>query len=118
MNKMNEGEPMSISTEPNANKGLSLTTMLSRPLDLNSFPPALIPRKAVLRRTKIWEFNPNLHCSIIGTCLSTAEPRQGPKKAVVAVQGCTDHDLHGVAVTYAGRHDSAARLLHKALDHR
>ena len=33
-------------------------------------------------------------------------------------QGCTDHDLHGIAVTLAGRHDEAARQLNKALDHR
>jgi len=27
------------------------------------------------RRTRIWELGSNLHCSIIGTCLSTAELR-------------------------------------------
>jgi len=30
---------------------------------------------AAAGRRKIWEFATNLHCSIIGTCLSTAELR-------------------------------------------
>ena len=41
-------------------------------------------------RRKIWEFDANLHCSIIGTCLSTAELRQilvklGLKEAATAL---------------------------------
>ena len=91
---------------------------LSRPLDLGAIPPMLVKRDAAPRRTKIWEFNSNLHCSIIGTCLSTAELRQVLKKVGVASHGCSDHDLHGIAVGLAGRHDDAARQLHKALDHR
>jgi hypothetical protein len=78
----------------------------------------LVKREAAPRRTKIWEFNTNLHCSIIGTCLSNAELRQVLKKFGMAAQGCTDHELHGIAVTLAGRHDEAAKQLHKALDHR
>ena len=93
-------------------------SVLSRPLDLGAIPPALLKREAAPRRTKIWEFNTNLHCSIIGTCLSTAELRQVLKKFGVASHGCSDHDLHGLAVSLAGRHDDAARQLHKALDHR
>jgi hypothetical protein len=93
------------------------TAVLSRPFDLRTIPPTLIKREAA-RRTKIWEFNTNLHCSIIGTCLSSAELRQILKKFGMASQGCTDHELHGIAVGLAGRHDDAARQLHKALDHR
>lgn len=70
------------------------------------------------RRTKIWEFHPNLHCSIIGTCLSTGELRQVLKKLGVASADSTDHELHTAAVGLAGRHDKAAKLLHKALDER
>ena len=79
-------------------------------------PPELVPLPA--RRAKIWEFNTNLHCSIIGTCFSTTELRQVLKKLGVAVAGCTDHVLHGMAVKLAGRHDDAGRQLNKALDHR
>src|SRR6185437_15541200 len=33
------------------------------------------------RRTRIWEFGVNLHCSIIGTCLTTAELRHGSRSS-------------------------------------
>jgi hypothetical protein len=98
--------------------------VLSRAFDISSIPPRLVTRDAPAppsappRRTKIWEFNTNLHCSIIGTCLSTGELRQTLKKLGVASQTCTDHELHGIAVTLAGRQDEAAKQLNKALDHR
>jgi Uncharacterized protein conserved in bacteria (DUF2325) len=96
---------------------------LSRVFDLSSIPPRLVARDAPLplapvRRTKIWEFNSNLHCSIIGTCLSTGELRQTLKKLGVASPACSDHELHGIAVSLAGRQDDVSRQLNKALDHR
>ena len=97
---------------------------LSKTFDLSSIPPRLVARDAPPvpsvppRRSKIWEFSTHLHCSIIGTCLSTGELRQVLRKLGRVTQGCTDHELHGVAVTLAGRHDDAGRQLNKALDHR
>jgi Uncharacterized protein conserved in bacteria (DUF2325) len=97
---------------------------LSRMFDISAIPPRLVARDAPPlstappRRTKIWEFNSNLHCSIIGTCLSTGELRQTLKKLGVASSDCSDHELHGIAVSLAGRQDNAARQLNKALDHR
>jgi hypothetical protein len=91
---------------------------LTRPIDLHAIPPRLVVRAAAPRRTKIWEFNTNLHCSIIGTCLSTGELRQVLRKLGMAAQDHTDHELHGIAVSLAGRHDNPARALHKALDQR
>jgi hypothetical protein len=70
------------------------------------------------RRTRIWEFSQNLHCSIIGTCLSTAELRQTLTRLGLARGDWTDHDLHHKAVSLAAKHDEAAKLLHKALDRR
>lgn len=85
-------------------------------------PPALVVRDEAAagpsRRAKIWEFNTNLHCSIIGTCLSTGELRQVLKKLGLASPDSTDHELHGAAVGLASRHDKAAKLLNKALDER
>ena len=78
----------------------------------------MTPAAAPPRRTKVWEFNTHLHCSIVGTCLSTSELRQILKKLGAAAPDSTDHDLHGTAVGLAGRHDKAAKLLHKALDER
>jgi hypothetical protein len=90
----------------------------ARTFDYRTIPPALIKREAAPRRTKIWEFGANLHCSIIGTCLSTAELRQILRKAGVPTADCSDHELHKVAVGLAARQDDAGRMLHKALDHR
>src|SRR6516165_7947543 len=50
-------------------------------------------------RRKIWDFATNLHCSIIGTCLSTAELRHiliklGRQEAATA----SEHDLHASGV--------------------
>jgi hypothetical protein len=75
------------------------------------------PAKETRVRRKIWEFDANLHCSIIGTCLTNAELRQ------VAVKlGCTEAataselDLHASGVALAGKRHEGAKLLHKALD--
>lgn len=97
---------------------------LPKMIDVSAMPPALIVRDEAIsasgpaHRTKIWEFNTNLHCSIIGTCLSTADLRQILKKLGLAAPGSTDHELHGAAVSLAARHDKAAKLLNKALDER
>jgi uncharacterized protein DUF2325 len=91
---------------------------------LASLPPPLVrPRPderedPSTRRTRIWEFSQNLHCSIIGTCLSTAELRQTLTRLGLARSDWTDHDLHHKAVSLAAKHDQAAKLLHKALDRR
>ena len=89
-----------------------------RMFDFRTIPPALIRREAAPRRTKIWEFGANLHCSIVGTCLSTAELRHVLRKAGVPTADCSDHELHKVAVGLAARQDEAGRMLHKALDQR
>ena len=91
---------------------------LPRTVPLAAIPPALFTRAEPARRTKIWEFSTNLHCSIIGTCLSTGELRQVLRKLDLAPPDSTDHELHATAVNLAGRHDNAAKLLNKALDTR
>ena len=70
------------------------------------------------RRTRLWEFNTNLHCSIIGTCLATTDLRRILKKIGIVAPESTDHDLHAAAVGLAGKHDQPAKLLNKALDER
>jgi hypothetical protein len=71
------------------------------------------------KRRRIWELSGNFHCSIIGTCLTTAELRHilvkiDPLNATRE----SDHQLHGRAVLLAGNRDAAAKLLQKALDRR
>src|SRR5208283_6207528 len=68
---------------PPATTGRELEELLARP-----------PRQ----RTKLWEFGTNLHCSIIGTCLTTAELRQiFVKLGRTEAPDATAHDMHASA---------------------
>jgi hypothetical protein len=70
-------------------------------------------------RRKIWDLSKFLHCSIIGTCLSTAELRQLLSRLKVsAAETASDHDLHGKGVLMARRRDIGSKLLNKSLDKR
>jgi hypothetical protein len=115
---------MNAAGSPTAMRGGNAPHLPPKTFSISSIPPALVTRDDAAaiawppRRTKLWEFNTNLHCSIIGTCLSTAELRQLLKKVGLAAPDSSDHDLHGAAVSLAARHDKAAKLLHKALDER
>jgi hypothetical protein len=73
---------------------------------------------AKLPRKRIWDLASHYHCSIVGTCLSTAELRKLLTKLGMATQAESDHDLHGRGVSLALRQDMAAKLLNKALDDR
>jgi hypothetical protein len=68
-------------------------------------------------RDRLWELSSNLHCSIIGTCLSTADLRSVlAKLGEPGARTASDHDLHGRAVSRAGRKEGGAKVLHKLLD--
>jgi hypothetical protein len=70
------------------------------------------------RRTQISDLHQSLHCSIIGTCLSSAELRRLLVR--LEVQGADvadDHDLHVLGVLLAGK-SKGAKHLQKALDRR
>jgi hypothetical protein len=69
------------------------------------------------RRTRIWEFDASLHCSIIGTCLTTAELRHILDKLKIG-NVASDHEVHTLGVTLAGRREAGAKFLQKALDRR
>ncbi len=71
------------------------------------------------QRGKLWELNESVHCSIIGTCLTTGELRRVMGKATSAdVSRVTDHDLHSRAVGLCSQHNASSKLLQKALDQR
>jgi hypothetical protein len=77
------------------------------------------PSSPSKRRSQIWELHQSLHCSIIGTCLSSGELRR--LLARFKVQGAEtgdDHDLHVIGVLLAGRSKAGAKHLQKALDRR
>jgi len=78
-----------------------------------------VDRGASASRRKLWDFAPNLHCSIIGTCLTTAELRQILEKADGREPRCrTDHELHGEAVRIAATRSEVSRQLQHALERR
>ncbi len=77
--------------------------------------PAWLPT----RRARIWDLSSNLHCSIVGTCLSTGELR----RLLVKIQGmeaesASDHVIHSSAVAFARRGDAQGKMLNKLLDRR
>ncbi len=95
---------------------------MTAPVSLVSSPLVLVERQpeplSAPRRSRLWELSRYLHCSVVGTCLTTSELRHILAKAGFVTEGATDHDLHGKGVTVASQHDIAGKLLNKALDKR
>jgi hypothetical protein len=71
------------------------------------------------RRSQIWDLHNSLHCSIIGTCLSTGELRQLlVRLKVLGAESADEHDLHKLGVFLAAGPKTGAKHLQKALDRR
>lgn len=72
------------------------------------------------QRTRLADLDASLHCSIIGTCLTTAElrklvPRHAPH---LDRKSASDLEIHHTAVELSTQGEAAAKELHKALDTR
>ena len=84
--------------------------------------PAFVPTQDASgekARDRIWELSETLHCSIVGTCLGSADARALLAKLdVPGARGMSEHHLHGQVVHLAGRKDGGGRLLQKLLDRR
>ena len=95
--------------------GLATQDTQTAPIQL---PVELAP-KGLKRRARIWELNSNLHCSIIGTCLSAPELRRLLMRLnIPSAEAADEHDLHMLGVLLAGRPLEGAKLLQKTLDRR
>jgi hypothetical protein len=71
------------------------------------------------KRTAIWHMHPSVHCSIVGTSLSSAEIRRLLiKLGIHGAESASDHDLHKQGVTLAGKPQGGGKFIQKALDHR
>jgi len=68
------------------------------------------------RRRKIWELGSTLHCSIIGTCLSTGELKALLKKFTAVGERASDHEVHHVAVSAVSEPRPFAKQIQKALE--
>lgn len=92
---------------------------LANALQFNQRLADALQAPEVAQRKRIWELSSNLHCSIIGTCFSTAELRQLLVKLdTPGAVKATDHELHGQAVSLASNRAGGAKHLQKALDRR
>lgn len=75
--------------------------------------------RSVSRRTRLADLDSHLHCSIIGTCLSTNELRKlVPKYTGLDKQHASDLEIHHAAVELAIDGGPGAKALQKALDAR
>ena len=83
-------------------------------------PPACEPVVPVgARRSRLWELSATLHCSVIGTCLSTSDLRQlFAKLGHADAKTVSDHDLHARAVRASASGDTPGKMLDKQLDRR
>ncbi|HEV8014375.1 MAG TPA: DUF2325 domain-containing protein [Stellaceae bacterium] len=77
------------------------------------------PEAEPTARRKIWDLDSSLHCSVIGTCLTTAELRLLLGKFHSPLpENPSEHLLHTIAVGGAAQHNLLAKQLQKALDRR
>jgi hypothetical protein len=75
------------------------------------------PTSSPRQRTRIWDLHNSLHCSIVGTCLTTGELKRLLVRLKVAdAEAADDHDLHILGVLLAGRPQAGAKHLQKSLD--
>ena len=83
-------------------------------------PPRLVLPQAPARRAKLAELDANIHCSIVGTCLTTTELRKLIARWVphLAHKDATDVDIHHMAVNLSTDGGAVAKELNKALDTR
>jgi hypothetical protein len=79
--------------------------------------PARVSFSNTKRRARLAELDSHLHCSIIGTCLSTHELRKlVPKFTGLDRRDASDLEIHHSAVELAIEGGAAAKALHKLLD--
>ncbi len=68
-------------------------------------------------RVRLGDLDTHFYCSVIGTCLTTAELRKLMVR-FADVQGASDLDIHHDAVRLATQNAAVTKALQKALDHR
>ena len=90
-----------------------------RAADACCAPPSSAQLASSKRRTKLAELNSHLHCSVIGTCLTTHELRKlVPKFTDLDRQHASDLEIHHAAVELVIAGGAGGKALHKALDER
>ena len=81
--------------------------------------PSPADLRAARRRTRLVELDSHLHCSVIGTCLSTSELRKlVPRYAGLDREEASDLQIHHAAVELAIEGGAGCKAMQKALDER
>lgn len=81
--------------------------------------PAVALAPQARRKPKLADLDPFMHCSVIGTCMSTAELRKlVPRFTDLDRQHASDVDIHHGAVQLANEGGAGCKALQKALDQR
>jgi hypothetical protein len=110
-----------------SNRASILSTVLANPIQLAGEVSRLLPGRPALetveepsrQRTRIWDLHHSLYCSIIGTCLTTAELRAILLRLDVhGAQATDDHGIHQLGVKLVSGPRTGAKHLQKALDRR
>ena len=98
----------------------ALRTEAPLPLSRDALgPPPPVAARPRRQPAKLWQLHGTIHCSVIGTCLTTTELRRVMGKLARAeIAHISDHDLHAEAVGLCGSTNPCSRLLQKALDRR
>jgi len=80
-------------------------------------PEAATESASASGRLRLVDMDPHLHCSVIGTCLSTAELRKLMARFLF-VRDSSDLDVHHEAVSLASQGGPVTKALQKLLDQR
>jgi hypothetical protein len=75
------------------------------------------PRSQASARARLTDLDQHLHCSVIGTCISTAELRKLMARFLF-VRDSSDLEVHHEAVSHASQGGPVAKALNKLLDQR
>ncbi|WP_454724676.1 MULTISPECIES: DUF2325 domain-containing protein [Cupriavidus] len=95
------------------------TALGNRPASAACCAPAAPQAHPARRRARLAELDSHLHCSIIGTCMTTGELRKlVPRFVALDRQRATDLEIHHEAVRLAGAAGDGCKALQKALDER
>jgi hypothetical protein len=110
-----------------SNRASILSTVLANPIQRAGEISRLMPGRPLLetveepsrQRTRIWDLHHSLYCSIIGTCLTTAELRAILLRLDVhGAQAADDHGIHQLGVKLVSGPRADSKHLQKALDRR
>jgi len=110
-----------------SSRGSILSTVLANPIqqvgEVGRLLPGQSPRLAVeeasRQRTRIWDLHHSLYCSIVGTCLTTAELRAILLRLDVhGAETADEHGIHQLGVKLVSGPKTGAKHLQKALDRR